>query len=166
MGNPSRYNTTGWRETDARMGRRHSIMSTCWGGQPLPLACYFADQGQAGDQIKVLVLGELGPGAREAAWRAVCKHTPATEGKDKWAGASAEQGQKQESRQWGILTGRRRQRYWNKTLCCRTVTTLYTICSSRAILSGRKQVSHFFYFLASGQIKLSSCLFVFHRASE
>lgn len=28
-------------------------------------------------------------------------HTPATEGKDKWAGASAEQGQKQESRLGG-----------------------------------------------------------------
>lgn len=32
-------------------------------------------------------------------------HTPATEGKDKWAGASAEQGQKQESRLGGPGSG-------------------------------------------------------------
>lgn len=55
--------------------KRHTaVMSTCWGGQPFPLACYSADQGQAGDQIKVLVWGELGPGAREAAW-GMCAHT-------------------------------------------------------------------------------------------
>lgn len=54
--------------------KRHTaVMSTCWGGQPFPLACYSADQGQAGDQIKVLVWGELGPGAREAAW-GMCAH--------------------------------------------------------------------------------------------
>lgn len=63
---PAKYNVTGWRQADTQTRGRHAaVRSTCWGGQPLPLACYFADQGQAGDQIKVLVLGELGPGARE-----------------------------------------------------------------------------------------------------
>lgn len=61
------------RDTDERT--HTPVMSTCWGGQPFPLACYSADQGQAGGQIKVLVLGELGPGAREAAWGGVCEHT-------------------------------------------------------------------------------------------
>lgn len=55
-----------------------AVTSTCWGGQPSPLACYSADQGQAGDQIKVLVWGELGPGAREAAWE-VDAHTSETQ---------------------------------------------------------------------------------------
>lgn len=56
-------------------GHTHSSHeSSCWGGQPFPLACYSADQGQAGDQIKVLVWGELGPGAREAAWGHVGEH--------------------------------------------------------------------------------------------
>lgn len=60
--------------------RHTAVMSTCWGGQPFPLACYSADQGQAGDQIKVLVWGELGPGAREAAW-GMCTPTP---GEGQW----------------------------------------------------------------------------------
>lgn len=73
-----------------------AVMSTCWGGQPFPLACYSADQGQAGDQIKVLVWGELGPGAREAAW-GLCAHTDPRGGSV--GGAAAGQGQKEELHQ-------------------------------------------------------------------
>lgn len=66
---PETYDRVGWRGAGRTREDIHTaVMSTCWGGQPFPLACYSADQGQAGDQIKVLVWGELGPGAREAAW--------------------------------------------------------------------------------------------------
>lgn len=44
-------------------------------------------------------------GKRSSMEGCVQTHTPATEGKDKWAGASAEQGQKQESRLGGPGSG-------------------------------------------------------------
>lgn len=68
-------------------------------------------------------------GKRSGMKGCVQTHTPATEGK--WAGASAEQGQKRVTavKAPGLLgRGSWRQFYWNKIFCCLRVTTSRTIC--------------------------------------
>lgn len=123
---PATQNKAGMRDRTQTCGHT-AVMSTCWGGQPFPLACDSADQGQAGDQIKVLVWGELGPGAREAAW-GMDAHTSETQVKGiGWhccrtgskRGAAPDTGPGLQACRWLLENVKAGGSFnWNKIFCC------------------------------------------------
>lgn len=143
---PAKNNRTGQGERDAHTGGRHTAVEHVLRrtATPTGLVLCRPRTGRRSNQSPCF-RGTRSWGKRSSMEGGVQTHTPATEGKDKWAGASAEQGQKQESRHGG--PGAKGGGWRTRTgppLCCPMATT-----ANHRVWKG--ECFSFLFFLAKGQ---------------